>query len=91
MLEAELVAAGAKVLHVKKIMARVAQASAPGLGLRAKLNRARAEDGELSKLEALPAVVAAREWRRRSSKSCVAFVSFHKGMCAMEAQFIKME
>ena len=66
LLEEELTSAGAKVLHVKKIMRMVDLHAGPVSAARAKLAAAQAVDAQLSQAVALPVVAAVKALRAAS-------------------------
>ena len=66
LLEGELTSAGAKVLHVKKIMRMVDLHAGPVSAARAKLAAAQAVDAQLSQAVALPVVAAVKALRAAS-------------------------
>ena len=86
-LKEELVKDGAKSMHLKKIFEAVDESSSAGKMRR----RASFKDREIENTMALRSIADACAWRESSSKPFAAFLSHHKGGCAMEARFIKGE
>ena len=91
MLEKELLGVGAKTMHLKKIWRALDEVIAPHSAKKAMLKEAQQLDAEIQEVALQPSVKSARAWRGASSKKFAAFLSHHKGGCAMEARFIKGE
>ena len=90
-LEAELEHIDAKPMHLARIKKSIEAIVAPASATRARLNAAKVADGKMAETAENPAVVAAIEKRKASTKPYAAFLSHHKLACAMEARFVKSE
>ena len=88
-LDQELLAAGAKPMHVKKIKAAIEGVAGHASATRAKLDAAKAFEDSMAEMAQSAAVLAVKEKRRVSSKPFAAFLSHHKLACAMEARYLK--
>ena len=87
----ELVAAGAKTIHLARIHKAIEAIAAPATAVRDRLDAARATDDSMAETAESPAIIAAKAKRSGSSKPFAAFLSHHKLGCAMEARFLKSE
>ena len=83
LLVAELKAAGAKALHLKKIQAAIAEAVNKQKPTRDALNAAATTALAASADDAAPV--------RTSTRKYASFLSHHKASCAMEARYLKVE